>query len=721
MKSFLTFAEALKGKQHKIDVDKDGKIEGEDLAKLRAKKIKEEVELDEADKATGGLKDACWKGYTAVGMKMKNGRKVPNCVPEETDLEEKMNLAKASMGDVIKDFKKSDAPQFAGKSVEKRREMAIAAKLSADRGVREEVEQIDELSKSTLGSYVKKASTNARINSMISKDFDHKAMTARKPSTRDAYYGLSSKHKQKSWKRSDNVAKAVDRLAKEEVELEEAKDINYHKAELKKTSDKIDSIVKGGGRVGVNDPLSAKLKQHAAQIKKMKEEVETTNESSAYGRISSRFKTFSGRSLDAAAKEHGDEAKKLQKEIEAQQKEIDRRKAAMKEEVKPMKPPFNAPYKKAAGDVKDKSGAVHTAASRAKHLAKTGMKTQTPVKEGVFGALAGGVLGGLAGGPLGAAAGAYLGHKAQQAGNNAKEVNKKLKKEEVEQIDELKASTLQSYKDKANKQIKDLDKEVKSGEYKDIAGKLMDKRMKGTDRAANKLVKEKVEELDEISLQTMRSARDKLKSRAFDAHMDDNKYAAQHYAGRAVHMARKIRQKERQVTKEEVEQIDELSFNTLASYASKVDQKDKQPLSKKRQAGYNSAAERMSQKAQTADLKKWGKISDSVEYNFDNEGNLMPNPVSFKQFLDQLDEIKMADLPSRKVSGRGYGTEYYKKEAEKDKSGYDDEKKEKSEVKRGRGRPVGSTSGARQKGSSTGKKRSGVEMTGYPLHLPNKN
>jgi len=504
MKSFLTFAEELKGKQHKIDADKDGKIEAEDLAKLRAKKkevkeetieeasykgegkvetkkyswgtmktvhhgsefsvplhpehhqaiaklkdnqehkfktedgkhwtakrmgdkvhlhganngrktvvnhsdLKEHVEqIDEVEKATGSLKSACWKGYTAVGMKMKNGKKVPNCVPvkEDSDLEEKIDMNKASMGDVIKDFKKSDAPQFAGKSVEKRREMAIAAKLSADRGVREE--------------------------------------------------------------------------------------------------------------------------------------------------------------------------------------------------VKPMKPPFNAPYKKAAGDTKDKSGAVHTAASRAKHLAKTGMKTQTPVKEGVFGALAGGVLGGLAGGPLGAAAGAYLGHKAQQAGNNAKEVNKKLKKEEVEQIDEL-------------------------------------------------------------------------------------------------------------------------SFNTLASYASKVDQKDKQPLSKKRQAGYNSAVERMSKAAQTADLKKWGKISDSVEYNFDNEGNPMPNPVSFKQFLGQLDEIKMADLPSRKVSGRGYGTEYYKKEAEKDKSGYDDEKKEKSEVKRGRGRPVGSASGARQKGSTTGKKRSGVEMTGYPLHLPNKN
>jgi hypothetical protein len=343
------YLEALKGGQHKIDVDKDGKIEGEDLAKLRAKKMKEELvsekakekeeddemedeenemedeeddeeekemkeeveQIDEVEKATGGLKDACWKGYTAVGMKMKNGKKVPNCVPtkestnipfdgpykkvsdtvtdksgakhspmsrvkhlaqmaakkkedeakkevkedveegyippvkpkltpsdsktlnkvaalmakekaakaakmkeeveqveeksdqakrnktmknlmaaskgaqinrglkldpaeygykraqnlnvaigraamkaEETQMEftqeelqlieqfieiaEKMNMSKASMGDVIKDFKKSDAPQFAGKSMEKRRQMAIAAKLSADRETKKE-------------------------------------------------------------------------------------------------------------------------------------------------------------------------------------------------------------------------------------------------------------------------------------------------------------------------------------------------------------------------------------------------------------------------------------------------------------------------------------------------------------------------------------------------------------------------------------------------------
>jgi hypothetical protein len=46
--------------------------------------------LEEVKKPTGDLKDACWKGYTAVGTKKKNGQEVPNCVPtkEEIELEE---------------------------------------------------------------------------------------------------------------------------------------------------------------------------------------------------------------------------------------------------------------------------------------------------------------------------------------------------------------------------------------------------------------------------------------------------------------------------------------------------------------------------------------------------------------------------------------------------------------------------------------------------------
>jgi len=32
------------------------------------------------------LADACWKGFKQVGMKNKNGKQVPNCVPEATDI-----------------------------------------------------------------------------------------------------------------------------------------------------------------------------------------------------------------------------------------------------------------------------------------------------------------------------------------------------------------------------------------------------------------------------------------------------------------------------------------------------------------------------------------------------------------------------------------------------------------------------------------------------------
>ena len=53
---------------------------------------------------------------------------------EEAELQEKLDMKKASMGTVVKDFQKSDAPQFMGKSQKKRQVMAIAAKLSARDG-----------------------------------------------------------------------------------------------------------------------------------------------------------------------------------------------------------------------------------------------------------------------------------------------------------------------------------------------------------------------------------------------------------------------------------------------------------------------------------------------------------------------------------------------------------------------------------------------------------
>ena len=50
----------------------------------------------------------CWKGYKQLGMKEKDGKQVPNCIPEESDLEEatykgkEVPLNKPMKGDVKK-------------------------------------------------------------------------------------------------------------------------------------------------------------------------------------------------------------------------------------------------------------------------------------------------------------------------------------------------------------------------------------------------------------------------------------------------------------------------------------------------------------------------------------------------------------------------------------------------------------------------------------------
>ena len=48
--------------------------------------------LEEVKEPTGKRKDACWAGYTAVGMKKKNGKMVPNCVPKNEELEAQFDL-----------------------------------------------------------------------------------------------------------------------------------------------------------------------------------------------------------------------------------------------------------------------------------------------------------------------------------------------------------------------------------------------------------------------------------------------------------------------------------------------------------------------------------------------------------------------------------------------------------------------------------------------------
>jgi len=154
---------------------------------IRDKLIKKIRDSGVAPKGTsmskdGVKEDPCWDTHKQVGMKRKGNKMVPNCVPKNEErspeqraaiaINKKKNVDELSLsrkditksginptvskdkdkikkdldklrkglkdqldknsdaGDFIDDFKKSDAPQFKGKSDKKKRDMAIAAYLS---------------------------------------------------------------------------------------------------------------------------------------------------------------------------------------------------------------------------------------------------------------------------------------------------------------------------------------------------------------------------------------------------------------------------------------------------------------------------------------------------------------------------------------------------------------------------------------------------------------
>jgi hypothetical protein len=199
-------------------------------------------------------------------------------------LEEKLK-ASDDMGDWVKDFQDSDAPQFKGKSQKKRQQMAVAAKLSAERNeevkldevsdkkldayrqkafadqpagddgsdkyrkrkfgrdlafakqtgrakvlaTKESVEELDELKKSTIGSYVNRAADDI---SHIQRD-----ITSTGTQSPD-YKNLSRMRKN----RKAGIATAVKKLTREEVELDQETQYEIVESYLLENNIDVDSL-----------------------------------------------------------------------------------------------------------------------------------------------------------------------------------------------------------------------------------------------------------------------------------------------------------------------------------------------------------------------------------------------------------------------------------------------------------------------------------------------
>jgi len=219
--------EALKGNQHLIDKNKNNKVDPEDFKILRGEKktVKEEETVDE------GIKELAKKAFKAVTggsdedqrkdlqrkMGLPQTGKKPTPQKEEV-VDESLLGQLRDRGNVATGQKQQDRKNFdtnTGAALKPNSTISgIRAKMQNK--VQEESEQIDELSKSTLGSYIKKAAADSTISRKIGADFENRANSKRSPAMKDASTALSDKFKSDSRKRKANVDKAVDRLTKEE-------------------------------------------------------------------------------------------------------------------------------------------------------------------------------------------------------------------------------------------------------------------------------------------------------------------------------------------------------------------------------------------------------------------------------------------------------------------------------------------------------------------------
>lgn len=110
-----------------------------------------------------------------------------------------------------------------------------------------------------------------------------------------------------------------------------------------------------------------------------------------------------------------------------------------------------------------------------------------------------------------------------------------------------------------------------------------------------------------------------------------------------------------------------------------------------------------------------GLVNQYVDSKLKEETE-MSDKLTYAQFMEQLLEYTPGPGGVTRVQGRSYGAQYHDPEGDDDA----DDKPKAEAPKRGRGRPKGSTSGANHKVTS-GKKGSGVDYTGFKLHLPNSN
>jgi uncharacterized protein with PIN domain len=290
---------------------------------------------EDVKEPTGSLKDACWKGYTAVGMKMKNGRKVPNCVPvkeeEEIDEELKGNQHKI---DANKNGK-VDAHDFKLLRAQKEKEKANSMKHGQQ--VKEDIQEasktqenkfhkkLDKLVHGTFGksSDEKKIKEEVELDEALwpgtpeyEKKFPKDSKPGQRRKTQDyGYQGKEEEHGESSYKKDDEKPKRGKYGARQ----------NYVRSRRVSGRELKDDV-----QVGFTDILEAYdshgLKFIAAMMKEEPDNEEFTKE------VEDQKKSMEGKKKQPEVAKASVQAVK-QEEVELEEKTLSEPETAKKEEI----------------------------------------------------------------------------------------------------------------------------------------------------------------------------------------------------------------------------------------------------------------------------------------------------------------------------------------------------------------------------------------------------
>jgi hypothetical protein len=162
---YKSFMEALKGKQHKIDKNKNGEIDSHDFKLLRKEESEEldeihrmKTKLNKLDavsnrsvarqKLSNLMKSGKARG-ALIANKMRTLNMGDDIDQEDLDALHEVLSKDAKAGDWISDFVHSTNPKFDGKSKKERINMALGAYYDTHKkkdGISEEAEELDEKS-----------------------------------------------------------------------------------------------------------------------------------------------------------------------------------------------------------------------------------------------------------------------------------------------------------------------------------------------------------------------------------------------------------------------------------------------------------------------------------------------------------------------------------------------------------------------------------------------